>query len=73
MTNYPYIAPCSYFLVRSYEIPGSVDHVGILKVGDTTIKSLKKASELTVNCARKTPALELTFCDDFCTIMVTFW
>ena len=51
MTNYPYIAPCSYFLVRSYEIPGSVDHVGILKVGDTTIKSLKKASELTVNCA----------------------
>ena len=49
MTNYPYIAPCSYFLVRSYEIPGSVDHVGILKVGDTTIKSLKKASELTVN------------------------
>lgn len=56
MTNYPYIAPCSYFLVRSYEIPGSVDHVGILKVGDTTIKSLKKASELTVNCADRKAA-----------------
>lgn len=51
MTNYPYIAPCSFFLIYVYEIPGSVDHVGILKVGDTTIKSLKKASELTANCA----------------------
>ena len=51
MTNYPYIAPCSYFLIYVYEIPGSVDHAGILKVGDTTIKSQKKASELTVNCA----------------------
>ena len=56
MTNYPYIAPCSYFLVRSYEIPRSVDHVGILKVGDTTIKFLKKASELTVNCADRKAA-----------------
>ena len=51
MTNYPYIAPCSYFLIYVYEIPGSVDHAGIFKVGDTTIKPLKKASELTVNCA----------------------
>ena len=33
MTNDPYIAPCSNFLVSRYEIPGSVDHVGILKVG----------------------------------------
>ena len=39
MTNYPYIAPCSYFLIYVYEIPGSVDHAGIFKVGDTSIKS----------------------------------
>ena len=51
MTDYPYIAPCSYFLIYVYEIPGSVDHAGLLKVGETTIKSPKKASELTVNCA----------------------
>ena len=25
MMNYPYTAPCSYFLVYVYEIPGSVD------------------------------------------------
>ena len=51
MTDYPYIAPCSYFLIYVYEIPGSVDHAGLLKVGDTSLKSPKKASELTVNCA----------------------
>ena len=51
MTDYPYIAPCSYFLIYVYEIPGSVDHAGLLKVGDTFLKSPKKASELTVNCA----------------------
>ena len=28
MTDYPYIAPCSYFLIYVYEIPGSVDHAG---------------------------------------------
>ena len=33
MTDYPYIAPCSYFLIYVYEIPGSVDHAGLLKVG----------------------------------------
>ena len=32
MTDYPYIAPCSYFLIYVYEIPGSVDHMGIPKV-----------------------------------------
>ena len=51
MTDYPYIAPCSYFLINVYEIPGSVDHAGLLKVGATSLKSPKKASELTVNCA----------------------
>ena len=44
MKDYPYIAPCSYFLIYVYEIPGSVDHAGILKVGDTTIKTLCKAN-----------------------------
>ena len=39
MTNYPYIAPCSYFLIYVYEIPGSVDHAGLLKVGDASTKS----------------------------------
>ena len=42
MTDYPYIAPCSYFLIYVYEIPGSVDHAGLLKVGDTSLKSPKK-------------------------------
>ena len=51
MTDYPYIAPCSYFLIYVYELPGSVDHAGLLKVGDTSFKSPKKPSELTVNCA----------------------
>ena len=37
MTDYPYIAPCSYFLIHAYEIPGSVDHAGLLKVGDTSM------------------------------------
>ena len=32
MTDYPYIAPRSYFLIYVYEIPGSVDHAGLLKV-----------------------------------------
>ena len=51
MTDYPYIAPRSYFLIYVYEIPGSVDHAGLLKVGDTSLKSLKNPFELTVNCA----------------------
>ena len=29
MTDYPYIAPCSYFLIYVYEIPGSVDIGGL--------------------------------------------
>ena len=37
MTGYPYIAPCSYFLIHVYEIPESVDHTGLLKVGDTSM------------------------------------
>ena len=49
MTDYPYSAPCSYFLIYVYEIPGSVDHAGLLKVGDTSVKSPKKPFELTVN------------------------
>ena len=32
MMDYPYSAPCSYFLIYVYEIPGSVDHAGLLKV-----------------------------------------
>ena len=51
MTNHPYIAPCSYFLIYVYEIPGSVDHAGLLKVGDTSFKTLKNALELSPNCA----------------------
>ena len=42
MMDYPYIAPCSHFLIYVYEIPGSVDHAGLLKVGDTNIKTAKK-------------------------------
>ena len=34
-----------------HAIPGSGDHTGLLKVGDTSFKSQKNASELTVNCA----------------------
>ncbi len=33
------------------EIPGSVDHMGLLKVGNMSFKSPKKAFGLTVNCA----------------------
>ena len=33
------------------EIPGSADHMGLLKVGGMSFKSPKKVSELTVNCA----------------------
>jgi len=51
MTDYPYRAPCSYFLVYVYEIPRSVDYAGLLKVWNASSKSPKKASELTVNCA----------------------
>ena len=36
-----------------------------------TPQDLKRRQTMTFQ-ARKTPALELTFCDDFCTIMVTF-
>ena len=39
MTNYPYIAPCSYFLIYAYEIPRSVDHVGRLRIGMMSFKS----------------------------------
>ena len=42
MTDYSYIAPCSYFLIYVCEIPGSVDHAGLLKVGGTAIKSMPK-------------------------------
>jgi hypothetical protein len=34
-----------------HAIPGSGDHTWLLKVGDMSLKSPKKASELTVNCA----------------------
>lgn len=34
-----------------YAIPGSVEHTGLLKVGDMSFESPKKASELTMNCA----------------------
>ena len=33
------------------EIPGLADRTGFLRVGDTSLKSPKEASELTVNCA----------------------
>ena len=49
MTDYSYTAPCSYFLIYVYELPGSVDHAGILKIGDTSFKSPKKPSELMMN------------------------
>ena len=42
MTDYPYIAPWSYFLIYVYEIPGSVDHAGLLKVGDMSLESPKR-------------------------------
>ena len=42
MTDYPYIAPCSYFLIYVYEIPGSVDHAGVRKAaGDKTDNMVK--------------------------------
>ena len=34
-----------------HAIPGSGDRTWLLKVGDMSLKSPKKASELTVNCA----------------------
>ena len=51
MTDYPYRAPCSHFLVYVYEIPRSADRAGLLKVGVMSFKSPKEASELTVNGA----------------------
>ena len=48
MTDYPYRAPCSYFLVYVYEIPGSADHAWLLKVGDASFKLPKKVGELAV-------------------------
>ena len=42
MTDYPYRAPCSYFLVFVYEIPGLADHAWLLKVRDASFKSPKK-------------------------------
>ena len=34
-----------------HAIPGSRDHVGLLKVGNMSLMSPKKAFELMVNCA----------------------
>ena len=51
MTDCPYSAPCLYFLISEYEIPGLADHMGRLKVGDMSCKSPKKVSELAMNCA----------------------
>lgn len=45
MTDCPFSAPCLYFLISVYEIPG------LLKVGDISFKPPKKASELVVKCA----------------------
>ena len=45
------VAKTTIFLIYVYDIPGSVDHAGLLKVGDASTKSPKKAFELTVNCA----------------------
>lgn len=42
MTNCFYTVPSLYSLIYVYEIPGSVGHAGILKVGDTTIKPMLK-------------------------------
>ena len=47
MTDYPYRALCSHFF-SVYEIPGSADHAGLLKVGDTSFTLPNRASELTV-------------------------
>ncbi len=47
MTDYTYSAPCSYFFCV-YEIPGSADHAGLLKVGDTSFTLPNRASELMV-------------------------
>ena len=47
MTDYPYCALCSHFFCV-YEIPGSADHVGLLKVWNASSKSPKKAGELAV-------------------------
>jgi len=46
-----YKSPDSYYLIYVYELPGSVDHAGILKVGDTSFESSKSSAELTPNCA----------------------
>ncbi len=51
MTDYPYSAPCSHSLVYMHEIPGSADRAGLLKVGNISFMSPKKASELMVNWA----------------------
>ncbi len=48
MTDYPYRAPCSHFLVYVCEIPRSADRAGLLKVGVMSFKSPKKAFERTV-------------------------
>ena len=45
MTDCPYSAQCSHSLVYVYEILGLADHAGLLKVGDTSFKSPKKASD----------------------------
>ena len=45
MTDYPYRTLCSHFLFYVYEIPGSADHRGLLKVRDMSFKSAKKVSD----------------------------
>ena len=45
MTDCPYSAQCLYSLISVYELPGLAEHTGILKVGDTSFKSPKKASD----------------------------
>lgn len=41
MTDYPYSAPWSYFLIYAYEISGPAGCTGLLKVGDTSFKCTK--------------------------------
>lgn len=42
MTDYPYRAPCSYFLVYVYEIPGSVDYAGLSRTGTRPPSRLRR-------------------------------
>ena len=47
--NFSYSPPSSYYLIYVYEIPGSVHHAGLLKVGDTSFKTSKWANEFPPN------------------------